>query len=321
MPWRADAANLFPAESSLLTLQGESAIQNDLPPTSLLDDPMIQVGLAPLAVAFGLAAFIRVIGGPERGPRLMGIAAIAGFLLAYALFEGVPMFPPPAAKQKLFYLVILGAAAGFALDMTGRPAGLQRSARMILPGLALLWLAWRQLAAGVALAELATLAALWGGGALALWRLERAETESGGLSAAVMLIVAALTVAGIASLGASLTLALLAVALAAAAGGVALWGYGIWLIKATRGPFGATTLFGGGGALLALAYILTLFTPQASRAALVVVLLVFFADLAAGRIRLGNALRSRMLGPVLFAALAAVPALAAIGVASVGAGP
>lgn len=287
----------------------------------LLDDPIVQIGLVPLAVAFGLAAFIRIIGGPERGPRLMGIAAIIGFLLAYVLLQGVPAFPPAAATQKLFYLVLLAGGAGFALDLTGRTASLQRSLRIVFPGLALLWLAWRQLAAGVALAELATLAALWAGGALVFWRLERAETEGGGLSAALMLIVAALGVAGVATLGSSPNPAQLAGALAAAAGGVALWGYGVWLAKATRGPFGATTQFGGGGALLGLAYILVLFTPQASRLALIVLLLVFFADLAAGRIRLGNSLRGRAFGPILFAALAAVPALAALGVATLVSGP
>ncbi len=282
---------------------------------------MIQIGFVPLAVAFGLAAFIRIIGGPERGPRLMGIAALVGFLLAYTLSEGVPGFPPSAAAQKLFYLVLLGGAAGFALDLAGRPPQLQRTARMIFPGLALLWLAWQQLAAGVALGELATLAALWAGGALVLWRLERAETQSGGLSATLLLVVGALGTAGIAMLGASPTVASLARALAAAAGGLALWGYCIWLVKTARGPFGATALLGGGGALLGLAYTLALASPQASRAALVVLLLVFFADMAAGRIRLGNSLYSRALGPALFAALAAVPALAALGVATLMSGP
>ena len=286
----------------------------------MLESSLIQIGLVPLAVAFGLAAFVRIIGGPERGPRLMGIAALVGFLLAYVLSEGVPAFPPLAA-QKVFYLAAFGGAAGFALDLVGRPPQPQRTARMIFPGLALLWLAWQQLAAGVALGELATLAALWGGGALVLWRLERAETQGGGLSATLMLVVAALGTAGIAGLGSSPTVASLAGGLAAAAGGLALWGYCIWLVKAARGPFGATTQFGGGGALLGLAYALVLFAPQVSRVALLILLLVFFADMAAGRIRLGNSLHSRALGPALFAALAAVPALAAIGVATLMSGP
>jgi hypothetical protein len=292
---------------------------------------LIQVGFVPLAVAFGLAAFVRIIGGPERGPRLMGISALAGFLLAYILSGGVPAFPPASAAQKVFYLALLGGAAGFALDLAGRPAQPQRTARMVFPGLALLWLAWRQLASGVALGDLAILAALWGGGALVLWRLERAETQGGGLSATLMLVVGALGVAGIAVLGASAagssaagtssSVASLAAALAAAAGGLALWGYCIWLVKAARGPFGATALLGGGGALLGLAYALALFTPQASRAALVVLTLVFFADMAAGRIRLGDSLHSRAFGPALFVALAAVPALAALGVATAMSGP
>jgi hypothetical protein len=281
----------------------------------VLNDPAMQAGVLPLLVALALAGFIRVIGGPERGPRLIGVAVVASFLFSLTLSAGVPPLPPPSPAQHIFYLAILGAAAGFALDMAERPVRPQETLRVVVPGLTLLWLAWGHLAAGVALAELATLAALWGGGTLVLVRLERAETQAGGLSAAVMLVAAALGVAGIASLGASSAVALSAVALAAAAGGLALWGYGVWLIKKASGPFGATTLFGGGAGLLGMAYVLVLFSPQASRVALVILLLVFFADTAAARIRLGGTLRSRIMGPILFATLAAIPALVAVGYA------
>jgi len=281
----------------------------------VLNDPAMQVGVLPLCLVLALAGFIRVIGGPERGPRLMGVAVVAGFLFALVLTAGLPPLPPPSPVQKIFYLTLLGAVAGFALDLAARPVRPQETLRVILPGLALLWLAWGQLVAGVALAELATLAALWGGGTLVLARLERAEAQAGGLSAAIMLIAAALGVAGIASLGASSVMTLSAVALAAATGGLAIWGYGVWLIKRTRGPFGATTLFGGGAGLLGMAYVLVLFSPQASRVALVILLLVFFADMAAARIRLSGTLRSRVGGPILFATLAAIPALAAVGFA------
>ncbi|HEY5598808.1 MAG TPA: hypothetical protein VIK47_08405, partial [Kiloniellales bacterium] len=182
----------------------------------------MQVGVLPLLAALALAGFIRVIGGPERGPRLMGIAVVAAFLLGYVLRAGLPPLPPSATADKLVYLVLLGGAVGFALDLAERPARPQGSLRLILPAVALLWLAWDQLAAGVALAELATLAALWGGGALVLFRLGRAEAEAGGLSAALMLIAAALGMARIAVLGAAPMLAGAAVALAGSVGGLAL---------------------------------------------------------------------------------------------------
>jgi hypothetical protein len=155
---------------------------------------------------------------------------------------------------------------------------------------------------------------------LVLARLERAEAQAGGLSAAVMLVAAALGVAGIASLASASAVALAGVALAAAAGGLAFWGYGVWMVKRTRGPFGATTLFGGGAGLLAMAYVLVLHSPRASRVALVMLLLVFFADMAAARIRLSGTLRSRVGGPILFATLAAVPVLVAIGIAKLTSG-
>jgi len=58
------------------------------------------------------------------------------------------------------------------------------------------------------------------------------------------------------------------------------------------------TLFGGGVALLAMAYGLALSAPPASRAALAVLLLVFFADLPAARIRLSDTVRSHVRRPI-----------------------
>ena len=92
-----------------------------------------------------------------------------------------------------------------------------------------------------------------------------------------------------------------------------------WTLDEEETPEGArsATVRSPGGAFWSI----TLHAPatdprELSRAALAVLVLVFFADMAAGRIRLGNNLHSRALGPALFAALAAVPALAALGVAT-----
>ena len=279
------------------------------------DDPAVQTGLVPFALAFGLAAVLQALGAG----RVMELALGAGFLAAYALFEGVAPFPPPAAKQKVFYLVAFGLAAGLLIDLAKRPAWLTRGAVIAFPLACALWFAWRRLGGsldgsldpGFA----ASLLGLWAGGALLLARLERVGESQGAVTAGILLIAAALGAVGVAMLGASITLALSAGAVAAAAGGLVLWSYLVSILKGRTVPFGTAAVLGGGGALVALAGVLALYTPQAAKIPLALLLLCLFADQAAQRASLGSGLLARLGGPVVLAALACVPALAAVGLA------
>lgn len=277
-------------------------------------DPAVQTGLVPFVLALALAA----LAGAFGAGRIAGLALGIGFLAAYALFEGVASFPPPAAKQKLFYLVAFGAGAGLAIDLLNRPVWLSRAAVVAFPLGCALWFAWRRLGGSMDLGFAASLLGLWAGGALLLLCLDRLGQTQGAVPAGIVLVAAALGAAGVSMLGASITLALSAGAVAAAAGGLTLWSYAVWIAGGRAGPFGAAAVLGGGGALVALAGVMVLYTPGIGKVPLALLLLCLFADQAAQRIGqgagLGGAL-GRAAGPIVLAALAAVPALAAVGLA------
>ncbi len=272
--------------------------------------------IAPLAVALAVLAIVR-LAFAER--TILGGAAVAvGFLLGYALFEGVPPFPPPAGKQKIFYLVLIGGGLGLALDLARSPAALTRGALLVLPGAALAWLAWRQIMAGPEALFWLHLALLWLGFAAVLWRLDQVARSPGGtVPAAVLLCVTAAGASGVAYLGASITMALLLAALAAPAGALLAWSYGERILNRDRHWFGAAALLGGGGALVALAAVLSLYTPQVSRTALVLLALVPFSSLLVERFSPGGEGVRRLGLPWLVAVAAAVTALVAVGAAYV----
>lgn len=295
--------------------RGRRAIQR-----CALDDPLVQTVGVPFVVALVVAAVIRGVGGAGRGGRLMGLGVPAGFLAGYVLFEGVPFFPPVAAKQKVFFLVLLGAAAGLTIDAVGRRRALRSAAAVIFPAVCVVWLAWRQVAAGPTWEFAITAALLWLGLCLILWRLNATGERAGAQSAVIVLLATSAGAAVVAMFGRSLSLVLLFVALAAAAGALVLWAYAASLINRSPIAFGATALLGGGGALVALACVLALYTPAASLLALAILLLVPFADTLATRLPLGGSLMGRVLGPPVLAAICAVPALAAVGVATLSSG-
>lgn len=86
-----------------------------------------------------------------------------------------------------------------------------------------------------------------------------------------------------------------------------------------QGPpyaFGATGAFGAAGVLIILADVMALFAGQVNRWAFLLVVLVFAADLVVRRIAL-EARWARWLNPVLYGALVALPAVAAVMVAIV----
>ncbi len=283
------------------------------------DDPVFQTVIAPFAVALAVVAIAQLVGG-RRGQIVAGLGVALAVLVGYALLASVPRFPPPASTQKLFYLIALGGLLGLVVDAVGRPPLLDRLAVVALPTVALVWLAWRQLAAGPEILLLVTLGLLWAGMTAALWRLADASDRGAGVIGPVLLIVAAIGTAVVALLGRTATLSLLSGAIAAAVGALALWNYAASIIGGSSRGFGRTALLSAAGGLAAVCALLVLFTPTASRLALVGILLVPFSEPAARRIRLGSGPAERILSPVLHAAVAAIPALAAVGIAYLSSG-
>lgn len=280
----------------------------------ILQNPLFQAVLTPFALALILIALIRLAGGARWGGRAAGVALAIGLLVGYVLLEGWPPFPPPAAKQKAFYLIALCGLLGLALDLGRLPVVILRVAAVAFPALCLGWIAWRRLAAGPDGAFVLQLGLLWLGSAAVLWGLADDGRRHGPLAVCVLVIVTAAAAAAIAMLGASISLALLAAAVAAAAGGCAIWIYGERLFG-REAEASAALVLGGGGALAALAPVMSLYTPQISQPALAVLVLVPFSGLLAGRIPLRGDRLERIASPIILAIVAALPALAAVGVA------
>jgi hypothetical protein len=283
-------------------------------------DPVFQTVVAPFGLALLVVAAARLGGGAQRSDIVAGAGVALAILVGYALFEGIPRFPPPAAKQKLFYLIALGAALGLIVDSLGRPAFIDRLVLLVFPAVCVIWLAWRQLSAGPALSEATTLLLLWVGMAAALWRTAEAGNRGGSTAGPVLVIVAALGIAGVAMLGRTMTLSLLSLTIAAATGALAVWSHlSAILGYAARGG-ARTLLLPAAGGLAIICALLVLFTPTASRMALIGILLVPFTKPVARRIHLGSGAAERVLTPLVHGFVAALPALAAVGIAYVTSG-
>ncbi len=283
---------------------------------ALTTNPAFGASALPLGVALAVTALIWLIGGPYRAPMIVFSAAIVGIVAAFWWIEGLPPILPTTGKQKIFYLILLALAAGWAIDGREgrrRADGLERLSLFGLPVLALIWLAWRPLVAGPDTRLLIEMAVLWLAAVAVYWRLRKQE-RAGALVGGVQVLVAAMGLSVVALLGASASLASLAGAVAAAMGGVLLWLFVVTVINDERFGFGALGWLACAGALLFIADVVVLFSPEVNRWSLALLLLVFVTDkVPLGRRRRGALDRAAQ--PVLLGLVAAVPAVAAVGVA------
>jgi hypothetical protein len=138
------------------------------------------------------------------------------------------------------------------------------------------------------------------------YRLEK--SKAAGLEPCVMLLVAALGLGVISLFGHSASLSQLSFGLATALGGFMLWNWPI-----NRYKFGAALLLGAGGALIATAFVLVLYA-EASPIPVAMLLLCFFADFAAKRVKLPSGKIGEALKPIVLGGVALIPAIAAAAV-------
>ena len=80
----------------------------------LLNDPMVQAGLAPFAVALAVAALLARV----RLAGLAGLALVAGLATTLMLTTGIG-FTPLSASRKVLLLVLLAPVVGLVLDTAG----------------------------------------------------------------------------------------------------------------------------------------------------------------------------------------------------------
>ena len=282
---------------------------------SFVDDPHFAASLLPLGVAFLSAGVIRLAGGAGRGATFadagIGLGILAVFL---ALYRAIP-FLSHVSDHAVGEAALAGLGLGAMLTL-GHAGSLLRRAAAVVMALAILYrLGGLAMMQGARLdALVVVLAAV--GGVLALLRLEAAGGR--GANPLVLLLVASVGLAGVAYVGASVSLAQLAGGIAAAAAGFLLWNWPV-----ARWRFGAMGVLAGGGAFVAAAagLALRLTGPPYLSLSLALLLLVFLAEPVAARLafgRPGGGLVARAAAPVALGLVAAVPALAAIGLAVLG---
>jgi hypothetical protein len=270
------------------------------------NDPWIQAVALPAVIAVVLTLVIRLVGGSGRGVLLASAAVGIAFLGIYLIIVGVPPMPPVNAIQKLGYLTGAGLVLGLFLDLFKAPRPTFWVVMALWPALVVVWLAEPRVA-GMSVLSLITTALLWFGGFLVFARLEGARDD--GINAPVMLLVAAIGVAGLALIGDAPDLSRVGLMLAAGIGGFLICNWPV-----PRYPFGNALLFAAGTAVLALATQTALYT-EAAPIALLILLPVFFTDAPMSRAGLGNGIFARALAPLFLATAAMVPVLVALGVA------
>lgn len=288
---------------------------------ALLQDPAFQGGYIPLALGLVLVLAIRLAGGRENGTRWAVLAICIAWLIAYWILEGI-RWPAVASKQKLFYVVAVAFAAGWLLE-TARPRrGWLLGLTLVLPAAAVYWIAERSLANAKDTSTLLLAVILWLAGAVVIWRLSvnshpEASPSDGvgdrsGLFAPSALLVAALGAAIVFMNGAEIGLTQLNVALGAILGMYMLVNFLAFVGTGRSFNFGPIGALGGGMIWCACAYVGVLFGSSVSRISMAILLGCFILDPVARRIRLGQGRAGRVLQPIAYGAVVAVPAVAAV---------
>lgn len=233
-----------------------------------LHHPAIEACLLPLLLAFGLSGAIRLGAGPERY-RLAAIGLGIAVLISSALILDRALWPPRSGLVKLPYILFGGLTLGVTIDLKPNRIRVPVFLACVWMVLVLGWLAWPQLARS---ATLWTLAGLFLSGLIMFLRVSRISPLSPDIG--IMLTIAALGMAGVAIISGSLVIGELSVALAAA-----MSGFTLWRVMGAVVTFGATVVFCGLFALLALGA-LTLLLTEASSLSMAALVLIFFADQA-----------------------------------------
>ena len=270
-------------------------------------NPAIQSVLQPLIIAFALAGTIRFFGGMRWGSRLASVAVTAALLLVIVQLLGVPPWVPRTGMHKLSYVVLVAMLLSVIVAVVLESRGQIFSVGLFWLALSYLWLAWPRLR-NPSLDLIAQLGLLYTMAALTLWRLVDLREQS--IAPLIMILLAAIGLAGVAFVSGSLSIAQIATALAAAVGGVTLWNW-----PTVRFPCGAAGVVGGGSVLLAL-MALTFLLTDASLVALAPLVFVFFANTVSRRLSVSGRLRG-VLDPIYLVLVAAVPAVLAIVLAHV----
>lgn len=285
--------------------------------------PEMQGGVIPFIATLLATLAIRLTGGPVHGARLAIVAPGLGFLLAYYLIEGAA-WPAVASKQKVLWIAVAAVALGLVVHLASRRRALALAAALLVPLASLAWLDWRRLTGDPDLGRILTLAVLYLAALVALWSLQAAAGEGGpadagepdagagrgGIYAPLLLMVAAFAAGAISLFSAFIGMAQASIAVGAVLGGYLLVAYPFHIASGRAFAFGASGLVGIAGIWIACLFTMALFGFSMNKVALAILLLAFPAGWLARSLRVGAGRAARVIEPIVFGILVAVPAAA-----------
>ena len=274
----------------------------------LITEVLINGVAIPIGVAVLFTTFFSWCLGPVPGGRIASAAIGVAFLAGYAALFTWPDFPPVSSGQKLVFIVLAGVVIGAVIDLMKSPPLFKYLAIILWPAIIIGWLGWRQIT-NLTFETSVTLGLLFVAAVYILDRL--ASCGSRPSHASVVLMTAAIGASFIAFIGASGSLSQSYALLAASAGGFLLCNW-----PKPRFSFGTAALMAGGGAFLALATSIVLFS-EVHLISFALLLLVFLAPVVAQKLPWHH---SPALGPVMVGIVGAIPVVVGTAIAIVIAG-
>jgi hypothetical protein len=271
----------------------------------MLENPIILAALICFLLGLVLSGLARVVPASTIASAVLPIIFLASYIITY---QQVPSFPPIGSTNKIFYIALVAALVGLALDLLPRTANYRKLLVVVMPLVIVGWIGFPRFAA-LDVELMATVLGLWLGGTALLWRLETvattpAERSGGSIVGTAMLMALLLAFAPVAFLGGSSTSLMLCLAAVAGLAAAALWE-----LVVPRGAFSASAVFGVGCGLLAMIDTVTLITRHVDLAALALLLLIPYAGEVCARFLLPpNRFRGRV-RQVLIGTFAASPIL------------
>jgi hypothetical protein len=248
----------------------------------MLENPIVLAALICFLLGLVLSGLARVVPDSTVASAVLPIIFLASYIITY---QQVPPFPPIGSTNKIFYIALVAALVGLALDLLPRTANYRKLLAVIIPLLIVGWIGFPRFAK-IDVELIATALGLWLGGSALLWRLDTvattpAELNGGTIVGTAILIALLLGFAPVAFLGGSSTSLMLCLAAAAGLAAVALCE-----LVVPRGAFSASAVFGVGCGLLAVIDTVTLITRHVDLAALALLLLIPYAGEVGARLLL-----------------------------------
>lgn len=258
----------------------------------------------PFGLALALACGVRLALGPERGARMAGVAAVVAFLVTWGIVlrPGWFAFTPVG---RIGHVAVGAALTALVLDFFA----VRRWCAYVAMGVVVLVSCWASLNQGLwpphafTWMKGAALVALAAGAFLVLVRIDILVPRD--LTAPITLAMLCFGLAAVAAVARDGAMVATALALA-----MAVAGYMAATVLVPLGPSRGLAL-GAGATMLAIAWAFVDRNPQAALG-LIVLPLTLFAEGTARRVPLPKAGISRILYPLVLAAVSALPVIIAI---------